>query len=797
MKKNKNQMLVGFVKRHPDGFGFFIPDDKEFPDVYLPRQEMHGIMTNDRVEIHVSPEKDQSRLRGQLSKIVERKTKSVIGILQKKSSQYFLKDESFAWGSDLKITDAANLNDFVGQLVVVDITSFPEEKDGFVGVVSKALGSAANPLNDIQKVIIQNQLPAKFSQACLTEAKNFVEEVQPKDKVGRVDLTEMSFITIDGATAKDFDDAILVQTKNTGFQLWVAIADVSHYVKPQSAIDKDAYERGTSVYFPNFVVPMLPEVLSNGLCSLNPKVDRLSLVAEMHFDFEGHMTTSKFYEAVINSKARVTYGEAQEVIDGADTPKLKHVKKEILVAADLAKILMAKRFKEGSLDLEIPEVQVLVDSEGNPTDMIRSERLFAHRLIEEMMLAANVAVAKFLDSKNIPSIYRIHEPPNPDAIQMLEKYLWNFGSKTKISGPMNLQKKLTKSLQEFSGKPEAQVLNILTLRSMSQAKYSVQNLGHFGLGFDYYTHFTSPIRRYPDLIVHRLIKSQILKGKKYQPQDEEKLQTAALMLSACEQRSTKAERQLISIKKARFMEQHIDKEFDGMISSVTKFGVFVLLREFEVDGLVHVEKLSKEKMHFDEDTLTLRGSRSGLSFSIGDPIKVKVTTTNVDAGQVDFDLVKPIGSKTKEASSKQERESGRRKDLRRPKPTEVDPPEVESAKPSGRFDPAAHFDRVMKLWKQRNVPKGSDSKNDKYRSFGSSNNRPERASNNRSEGSSNNRSERASNDRSEGSAPDRSDKPQKPGKFFDRINRSKSSSKPGNKKKSEKDKNKGFRKKRR
>lgn len=734
MKKNKDMTLVGFVKRHPDGFGFFIPDDKESPDVYLPRQEMHGIMTNDRVEILARPEKDQNRLRGQLVKIIERKTKNVIGVLIKKSeTSYVIKDESFAWGSDLKIKTESNLDKNLGQLVVVDILSYPEDKNGFEGIIIKNLGSAANPLNDVQKVIVQNQLPSKFSQFCQNEAKNFSEEVQPSDKRGRTDLTHLPLITIDGATAKDFDDAILVQQKNSGFQLWVAIADVSHYVKPQSAIDKDAYERGTSVYFPNYVVPMLPEVLSNGLCSLNPKVDRLSLVAEMHFDFNGEMTSSKFYEAVINSKARVTYGEAQEVIDGNQVEKLKHVTKEILTAADLAKILMAKRFKEGSLDLEIPEVQVLVDSEGNPTDMIRSERLFAHRLIEEMMLAANVAVAKFLDSKNIPSIYRIHEPPNPDAIQMLEKYLWNFGSKAKMTGQLNLQKRLTKSLQEFSGKPEAQVLNILTLRSMSQAKYSTQNLGHFGLGFDFYTHFTSPIRRYPDLIVHRLIKSQILNDRRYQPIDEDRLTTAAMMLSACEQRSTKAERQLVSIKKARFMEQYLDREFDGMISSVTKFGIFVLLREFEVDGLVHIEKLSKEKMIFDEDTLTLRGARSGVTFKIGDQIKVKVSMTNVDAGQVDFDLVKEVHpsvnqskatpqnsakiqkNKTQKIDSKSDKidsnqkKKFHKKDHKKSKSNFIAEEQPESLPTkSGRFDPAAHFDRVMKLWKQRNGKPSED-----------------------------------------------------------------------------------------
>ncbi|MCX7977767.1 MAG: RNB domain-containing ribonuclease, partial [Bdellovibrionaceae bacterium] len=392
-----------------------------------------------------------------------------------------------------------------------------------------------------------------------------------------------------------------------------------------------------SVYFPNYVIPMLPEVLSNGLCSLNPHVPRLCVVAEILFNFQGEKIEAKFYEAVMESKARVTYGRAQEVIDGVVVPELEHVRDNILRLADLAKILMAKRFREGSLDLEIPETTLEIDAAGNPIDVIRAERLFAHRLIEEMMLAANVAVAEFLSGCDIPAIYRIHEPPKPEAIAILERYLMNFGSKFRLRGE-KLQKKLGRALQEFSGRPEATVLNILALRSMQQARYSHENVGHFGLGFSHYTHFTSPIRRYPDLIVHRLLKSQILQNSEYVAMSEEDLASASTWLSACEQRATKCERQIQSIKKARFMEKFVGQEFDGVVSSVTKFGIFVLLREHDCDGLVNLEALGDGHWEFDEENLRLVASRSGFSYSIGDIVRVQVAAADPMSGKVDFVL---------------------------------------------------------------------------------------------------------------------------------------------------------------
>lgn len=634
----KKKIINGTIKRHPDGFGFFIPEDIEHPDVYIPRQSMDGIMTNDKVAIEVFPEKGTDRFRGEVVKVLSRGTKVVVGRFYKINERLgAIRDEGKGWGQDLKIKLEDSMDAKDKELVTAEISTYPDNGKSFTGKVIEIIGDALDPLTDIKRVIRSNGIPLEFSKATLEEAEQFGEVPEEKDFKGRRDLRDKNLITIDGATAKDFDDAVYVETQSEGFLLYVAIADVSHYVRTGSAIDKDAYERGTSVYFPNYVVPMLPEVLSNGLCSLNPHVPRLCLVAEILFDFAGEVKRSDFYEAVMESKARVTYGEAQEVIDGNASDKHAHVKENILRLADLAKILMAKRFREGSLDLEIPEVELVIDGAGVPVDIQKSERLFAHRLIEEMMLAANVAVATFLSSKNIPSLYRIHEPPNEMAIRVLEKYLNNFGSKTKLNQG-KLQKRLTKALEEFAHRPEAQILNILTLRSMSQAKYSMNNLGHFGLGFEFYSHFTSPIRRYPDLIVHRLIKNQVMPNSQYRLMSEDDLATAGTILSAAEQRSTKAERQVQSIKKARFMEKFLGQEFDGMISSVAKFGVFVLLREYEVDGLVRLEDLGGDRFEYDEENIRLIAKRSGFSYGIGDSIRIQVAAADPELGQINFVL---------------------------------------------------------------------------------------------------------------------------------------------------------------
>lgn len=665
--------LDGIVKRHPDGFGFFIPDDTTHPDVYLPKHTMLGVMTHDRVRIQAEKERSNhersstDRYRGEILEILSRGTKRIVGTLSKLNDKFFLiKDEGKGWGQDLKIPAqnvAEHANAKIGDLVACEILEYPTEGSNFIGKIVEVLGDLNDPYIDVRRVILTSGIPHEFSRKTLEEVKPLGENPTEKDFKNRKDLRHINIITIDGTTAKDFDDAVYTETAKDGYHLYVAIADVSHYVKPGTALDDDAYERGTSVYFPNFVVPMLPEKISNGLCSLNPHVPRLALVAEMTFDYSGVMTSSQFYEAVIESKARVTYGEAQEIIDGEVIDRLMPVKENILRCADLAKVLMAKRYREGSLDLEIPDTELQIDASGVPTDIIKAERLFSHKLIEELMLIANVAVAKFFDAKEIPALYRIHEPPKEDALATLTKYMNNFGSKINLHGEY-LQKKLTKALREFEGKPEAHVLNVLTLRAMSQAKYHMDNKGHFGLGFSHYTHFTSPIRRYPDLIVHRLIKSLVIPQAGYKGLSEDDLLTAGTMLSACEQRSAKAERQVHAIKKARFMQKFIGEEFDGIVNSVTKFGIFVLLREYDIDGLIRLDDLGQDKWEFDEENLRLVAKRSGFSYQIGDKVQITVSSCDAELGQINFVLTEAaqtaMAAQTSSKSSYKERSKDER-----------------------------------------------------------------------------------------------------------------------------------------
>jgi ribonuclease R len=663
-----NKILTGVVKRHPDGYGFFIADEKTVADIYIAKHSMDGVMSNDRVE--VQPRRDGDRIRGDIVRVVEHKTLKASGQLKKlNNSQGVLRDESFAWGEDLKVSWPPAMKVQDKDWVVAKIMTYPNSPRGFQGQIEAVIGDISDPLNDNIRVLAAHSIPNEFSKRALEEAARLAPEVSKSEFNGRKDLRGKKLITIDGKTAKDFDDAIYVEKNQKGFRLWVAIADVSHYVRPGSGIDTDAYSRGTSVYFPGFVAPMLPEALSNELCSLKPDVPRLCLVAEMEINFQGQMTGSSFYEAVMLSHARVTYGEAQEVIDGSTPEKLRHVQDEIRRASELSHILMDRRFAEGSLNLDIPESTIELNDAGVPLDIVRSERIFAHRLIEELMLAANVAVAKFLNSKKIPAIFRIHESPKAEALETLEHFLDVFGYRRRLgSADGGVQKRITQALEEFEGRPEETVVNILTLRSMNQAKYSPHNVGHFGLGFSDYTHFTSPIRRYPDLIVHRLIKASLgIRG--YQKMNMEDLEEAGTMLSACEQRSVKAERQIHGIKKARFLEKHLGEEFDGFISSVAKFGVFVTLRQFEVDGLVKVENLGGDHYEFDEDNLRLVGRRSGRAFVIGDAIRVQIAAADHQSGKVDFMPVKSetdtdVSSNKVQPNKKRSKAEGDREHLR-------------------------------------------------------------------------------------------------------------------------------------
>lgn len=650
-RENGRLWVTGTVKRHPDGFGFLIPEDASLPDIYISRQYMAGVMTNDRVEAEVFRARPMDRgssgadrLFGEVKRIISRAHARIIGRYLPVDRRYgVIQDDGRGWGMDLRIATEDSLGAQEGDWVAVEIIDYASNDRPLTGRVIRILGDVEDPLNDVIRVIHEKGIPDEFSLSARREAAALGTEVREAEIHGREDLRYLPLITIDGSTARDFDDAVYVETLNSGFRVVVAIADVSHYVKPGSAIDEEAYSRGTSTYFPNFVVPMLPEELSNELCSLKPDVDRLCFACEMHLDFQGVIREYRFFEAVMKSNARVTYGEAQEVIDGEPSLRLQAIDgvcENIQRCADLAKILMAKRFREGSLDLDVPETQVVVDNTGETIDVVRTERLFAHRLIEELMLLTNIATARFFEDNRIHGIYRIHEEPDPENIKTVEKMLWNLlgPGRGKLGPGVGLQKKLTKALQAAAETPGGQILNVLTLRAMNQAKYSSDNVGHFGLGFSHYAHFTSPIRRYPDLIAHRLIKAVLYSRYRNQGMEVEEIQSAATHLSSCEQRSVKAERAVVSIKKARFIRRYIGEVLEGTVTSIAKFGIFVTLREFEVDGLVRLESLGPDRWVFDDQNMRLYGRRTGRVFKLGDVLRIQVQAADVGTGKIEFGL---------------------------------------------------------------------------------------------------------------------------------------------------------------
>jgi len=655
-KKTARGALVGRIKRNPDGFGFFICDDVSVEDVYIPKEEMYGVFSNDKVEVKVNRRAGKFGTRGEVLRVVQRDSDRFIGRLNYNSNfdEFFLKDSAHNWGQDLVVTNELGAKD--GELVVVEVEDYPDPQrkpksmkrndlwGTFTGKVHSSIGSEVDPNTDNLRILHEHSVPIEFSEKALKEARKYGDTVKEADKKGRIDLRQKCLITIDGVTAKDFDDAILVEnTKSGGYKLTVAIADVSHYVQKGTTLDGEAYNKGTSVYLANYVCPMLPEELSNGLCSLNPKVDRLCFCCEINFDANAEVENYKFFEGVMNSHARVTYGEAQEVLEGSKGEHPKQVNDVITLAAELSEKLNAKRMKEGSVDFNVPSVKVLVNDSGEPTDLVNEERIFAHRLIEELMLATNICSSKFLESKKVPQLYRVHEPPETEDLTKLSSMLKTFLKTNvgRIKSSFDFQG-LSKQLEQVEDKNVSAIAQGFILRSMKQAQYSSNNQGHFGLNFTHYAHFTSPIRRYPDLVIHRQIKSIL--NQNYSSYPEEDVSSMGTILSAAEQRAVKAERKVISVKKSRYFEKYVGEEFDGYISSVVKFGAFVTLREFPIDGLIKLDELTDDFFTYDEENWCLRGRKSGKTFRVGDRVKIKVVNVSVTDGKIDFSLVEHAGS---------------------------------------------------------------------------------------------------------------------------------------------------------
>ena len=694
-KKNREgplRQLIGTVRRQADGFGFVIPEDPTLPDVYLPRHQMQGVMNQDKVQVAVLPRKyRKNKFTGKVLKIMSKREELLVGqVFPLSDKTGLIKDDSAQWGEDLKVDLSQNHKVKKGEWVQAKVTHWPASPQGFKGKFVCSLGTFPNAEEDNMRVIQKHNLPVVFSKESLKESNSlketktlsptatdkkvptkrfssfFQKQKKTKSQPARRDLRALPFVTIDGKTAQDFDDAIYVHSHPKGWVLYVAIADVSHYVPLGSALDKTAKERGNSVYFPGWTVPMLPEKLSNDLCSLKPHVPRLAFVAEMHFNQRAKREKSLFYEGLIQSQARLTYGETQDIIElnWAASPTVsfeqghkkneaynKEVVQNIVSAGQLAQKRLQERLKNYFINLEIPETEVHLNAIGEPVDITQSQRLFAHQLIEEFMLSANQAVAEYLSKHKVPALYRTHDPPKEDSIKLLEKFAQSLGFKAQFKG-LSTQKDISLLIEHFAQHPLSEVLQMLVLRSLSQAVYSAQNKGHFGLNLKHYTHFTSPIRRYSDLIVHRALKACLFKES--WPYPQKALESLAPIISACEQRAVKAERFLKDIKKVRFIRKHLGEEMEGRIAGLTRFGFFVRLRLYDVEGLVSASQLGGQ-WEFEESLLELRSTFSHRRFKMGDLVVVQVVSANIETAQIDFELKEHKGEKLRLNQKKNQR----------------------------------------------------------------------------------------------------------------------------------------------
>ncbi|NBC88500.1 MAG: ribonuclease R [Alphaproteobacteria bacterium] len=649
---NKRDLIAGRVIAHPDGFGFVKPDDGG-DDLYLYPKEMRGLFHGDRVVARVTGRDRRGRLEGAVAEILERSTSSVVGRLYYESGVGFVVPDNKRLTHDVIIPSDRLGGAEQGQIVVAEITDQPTKRTQPIGRVAEVLGDhmAAGMETDI--AIRSHDLPVHWPEAVEHEITAFGDEVPDAAKAERTDLRGLPLVTIDGADARDFDDAVYCERKPKGWKLLVCIADVSAYVAPESALDQEGFERGNSVYFPNRVIPMLPEVLSNGLCSLNPDVDRLCMACELYVSRDGKITRTRFFEAVMRSHARLTYEQVAAMLDG-DDPQLCERHAEVLPHLHelhaMYQVLREARATRGAIDFDTVETQFIIDETGRIASIEPTVRNDAHRIVEECMLAANVAAARLFQRKKMPALYRIHESPSEEKLSDLREFLAELGLNLP-GGNKPTAKDYGTVLDAVRGRPDFHLIQTVLLRSMQQAMYSSDNAGHFGLAYDAYTHFTSPIRRYPDLIVHRIIK-HILAGGTAADLDYSKpqLQQIGEHCSGTERRADEATRDVEHWLKCEFMRDKLGEEFDGTITSVQGFGLFVELDGVYVDGLVHITALDNDYYHFDPVGHRLTGERTGQVYRLGDRLRVKVAAVNLDERKIDFVLAAPVQQAAKKRS---------------------------------------------------------------------------------------------------------------------------------------------------
>ncbi|WP_428424181.1 ribonuclease R [Methylibium sp.] len=672
----------GVVQGHRDGHGFVQRDDGE-SDIYLSPQEMRAVLHRDRIRVRVVRYDRKGRPEGRVLEILERRKAPIIGRLLHESGIWLVAPEDKRYGQDIMIPKNGIANAMAGQVVAVELTEPPSMHSQPLGRVTEVLGEIEDPGMEIEIAVRKYEVPHRFSAETLAQTAKLPDKVRPADKKQRIDLTDVSLVTIDGEDARDFDDAVYCEPAKigrvkqpNGWRLVVAIADVSHYVKPGESLDDDAYERATSVYFPRRVIPMLPEKLSNGLCSLNPNEDRLAMVCDMVIDEVGEIHAYQFFPAVINSHARFTYTEVAAILAntrGPEAQKQQALVPHLLHLHEVYRALLKARAGRGAVDFETTETQIVCDDNGRIEKIVPRTRNDAHRLIEEAMLAANVCSADFIASHKHASLYRVHEGPTPEKRTILQTYLRALGLGLSI-GDDPRPSEFQAIAQATKDRPDATQIHSMLLRSMQQAIYTPTNSGHFGLAYPAYTHFTSPIRRYPDLLVHRVIKA-LLGSKKYHLQVTElassavhtrKLrptaaskaqakqvvkQTAEALAweaagahcSANERRADEASRDVEAWLKCKFMRDHLGEEFGGAVTAVTTFGLFVTLDELYVEGLVHITELGGEYFRFDEARQELRGERTGVRYVVGSRVRVQVSRVDLDGRKIDFRLVHESG----------------------------------------------------------------------------------------------------------------------------------------------------------
>jgi len=641
------------VEAHKDGFGFAVPlTPTKDGDFVLYERQMRGIMHGDIVTVRPAGIDRKGRREGTVLDIVERAQSKVVGRFYMDRGVAILEAEDKRLNQSIVLEpdSVAHFKPESGQVIVGEIETYPEQNRPAVAKIIEVLGDYADSGMEIEIAVRKHHLPHQFSEACTKAAKKIPDHVRKSDLKGRVDLRDLPLVTIDGETARDFDDAVFAEKIGRNYRLVVAIADVSHYVRPDDAIDTDAQERSTSVYFPRRVIPMLPENLSNGICSLNPDVERLCMVCDMVITYAGNIKEYRFYPAVMRSHARLTYNQVWDWIsDDLDHPH----KAQIDTLYKLFKILQKKRFERGAVEFESVETQMLFDDNGKIEKIVPVVRNDAHKLIEECMLAANVCAAEFLIKNKHTALFRNHLGPTPEKLATLREQLGLLG--LQLDGGDNPTPKDYAALAEqFKGRPDAELLQVMMLRSMQQAVYEPHCDGHFGLAYEAYAHFTSPIRRYPDLTVHRAIKA-VLNQQTYTP--SKSWQALGVHTSFCERRADDASRDVENWLKTYYMRDKVGEIFEGKISGMTNFGLFVTLDGIHIDGLVHISDLGEDYFNFRPEIMAIEGERSGIRFNMGDKVSVRVARADLDTSKIDLTLISG-GSSDKKRRTKTTAQTG-------------------------------------------------------------------------------------------------------------------------------------------